>query len=143
MLLQSTPAISTVFAADNTNINNTQIDNNNNHISNFITYQLVNKTLDSKKGHQSKFFYMDSDLKYAKIWVKNDSEHFYNVTVTEDTPGGQELYYFSVPKGDYNYIIRDFEPDSIYYVNVSSNNSYPLKGQLSVRGASSISELVK
>ncbi len=139
ILLQSTIAIINIFTTDYASINDSQI-NDDNDVSNFVSHLAADSDVDDEQGNESISFYMESKMPYARIWIKNDSYHDYNVTVSKGTPNGTELYSFYTPSRSFGSIIKTFTKGT-YFVNITSESGYPLKGRVIVRVATDIGSL--
>ena len=144
MLLQSTPAISTVFAADNININDDQIiddqinnddqTNDNFEISNFGSKLDLDANLNETQGNQIEFFTVSKQHPWYKVWVENTSDHDYYIEVCMNNPDGKVVDSFNVPKHTAK-TGRILKANSFgdRYINIKSESGYPLSGRVCVR----------
>ena len=144
MLLQSTPAISTVFAADNININDDQIiddqinnddqTNDNFEISNFSSKLELDEDLTGKHGNQIELFPISKERPWYKVWVENTSDHDYYIEVCMDNADGKVVGSFNVPKHTAK-TGRILKANSFgdRYITIKSESGYPLSGRICVR----------
>ena len=102
---------------------------------------VLDVSLTSGNGTQDNAFTMTSAEPYFKVWVENDSSYPYIVTVSRNgSPVGSPIGV--QPNGGQG---RLYSPGAVsageYLVTVTNSNSYPLKGHLAVRAASTSGEL--
>jgi len=100
-------------------------------------------TLNSSTGSQSNSFNTSTGEPFYKVWVENTSTHSYTVTVTKDSPSGATQATFTVAAGTQNEVRMNSSTGGVgtRYVNVTSTGGYALQGTVSVRIATTSSEL--
>lgn len=143
ILLQSTPAIINVFAANNISVtnNNIQINNNNNNYETYSSKYVDGRSISGKTGDYEKSFYISDSYSWYKVWIQNTSDHDYTVDITNDSPVGNLLKSFKVKHRSAGYVILKRGKDGDKYVSVTSESGYPLSGSVAIREATVKSDL--
>jgi len=97
--------------------------------------------LTATDGSQSEYFSIASSNPYYKVWVYNQSDVEYTVTITKDSPSGKIKETFKVEAGKEEEPKFKASKTGSYYVNISSESGVTLKGKVGVRVATSLEEL--
>lgn len=97
--------------------------------------------LNATDGSQSEFFVIDSLHPAYKVWIDNQSDAKYTVTITQDSPSGSTLSTFYVEAGKQKEVKSITSTYGTRYINVSSKDGVPLSGKVGARVASTYNEL--
>jgi len=97
--------------------------------------------LTATDGSQSEYFSIASSNPYYKVWVYNQSDVEYTITITKDSPSGKIKETFKLEAGKEEEPKFKANKTGSYYVNISSESGVTLKGKIGVRVATSLEEV--
>lgn len=110
-------------------------------ISSEASQRVLLTNLTATDGSQSELFIVDSLHPAYKVWIDNQSNAEYTITITKDSPSGSTQDTYTVDAGQKDIHIYEISSASSFYLNISSKDGYTLKGQVGVRVASTYNEL--